>query len=498
MRAEFTSFFYPRGIAVIGASSNYFSGGAPFVISLLTAKFPNIYPINPNRKEIFGLKAYPSVADVPYPVDYVIIAIPKRKVMGALEDCIKKGGVKLICCFTSGYSELGTEDGIEEEKTLADRARTNNIRLLGPNCIGIYCAEARVSFNGVLYNTVGPENAGNISIISQSGGNTDVFIGYGHGLGLQYRFAVSYGNGVDINADTLLEFFGEDSQTHLILEYLEGFRSITQAKHYLNILKQVCKKKPVIIWLGGLSESGARAIKSHTGSIAGNTRVSSMAFQQNGAVQVNNMYELLHTGLLISMMQKKGKLERITPNISIVGGGGGNSVQYADTLSTFNLKIPPFNKDIINMLIETAGEIGTILKNPIDLNIAMFDMNTVKKVLRILDENLDTVLVFEPGIEWFIFNEKFVKEYMNEEGMDFKVILKQNLNTIIRLERNMRNPLLVMSPSFFKDPDVYRLKLEAESLFLENNIPVFSHLTYMGMAISNIVKYNNWLKKQED
>ena len=150
------------------------------------------------------------------------------------------------------------------------------------------------------------------------------------------------------------------------------------------------------------------------------------------------------------------------------------------------------------MLIETAGEIGTILKNPIDLNIAMFDMNTVKKVLRILDENLDTVLVFEPGIEWFIFNEKFVKEYMNEEGMDFKVILKQNLNTIIRLERNMRNPLLVMSPSFFKDPDVYRLKLEAESLFLENNIPVFSHLTYMGMAISNIVKYNNWLKKQED
>jgi len=494
MNAEFIPYFFPRGIAVIGASNNFFSGGAPFIISLLAAKFPNIYPINPNHLEIFGLKTYPSVTEVPYPIDYVIIAIPKQKVMSALEDCIRKGGIKVICCFTSGYSELGKEDGIQAEIKLVERARANNIRLLGPNCIGIYCAEARISFQGALYNTVGAENAGNTSIISQSGGNTDVFIGYGYGLGLRFRFAVSYGNGADINADNLLEFFGQDAQTHLILEYLEGFRTPEQARHFLTTLKQVCKIKPVLIWIGGVSESGARAIKSHTGSIAGNTKVSSAALQQNGAIQVKNVYDLLHTGLLISLLQKNRKLSRVTPNISVVGGGGGNSVQYADILSALNLRIPSFAEAIHSKLVESVGEIGTLLKNPIDLNTAMFDMNIVKKVLRILDDNLNHVLVFEPGIEWFIFNEKFVKDLMREGTSDFKMILKQNINAMIRFERTLKNPLLIMSPSYFQDPDVIRFKLEYEKLFLRNNIPVFSHLSYMGVAIANAVKYNKWLE----
>jgi acyl-CoA synthetase (NDP forming) len=467
MDAEFTSNFFPKGIAVIGASNNFFSGGAPFVISLLAAKFPNIYPINPNHQEIFGLKAYPSVAAVPYPVDYVIIAIPKAKVLGALEDCIQKGGVKLICCFTSGYTELGTENGIKEEQMLVDRTRANNIRLLGPNCIGIYCAESRVSFQGALYNTVGAENAGNISIISQSGGNTDVFIGYGHSLGLRFRFAVSYGNGADINADNLLEFFRQDSQTHLILEYLEGFRTSAQAKNFLNTLKQVCKIKPVILWLGGVSESGARAIKSHTGSIAGNTQVSSTALQQNGAIQVNNVYDLLHTGLLIALLQKNGKLSRVTPDISVVGGGGGNSVQYADILTALNLHVPPFDEEVHAKLVESVGEIGTLLKNPIDLNTAMF-------------------------------NEKFVKEIMQESDSDFKMILKQNINAMIRFERTLKNPLLIMSPSYFQDSEVIRFKLEYEKLFLKHNIPVFSQLSYMGVAIATAVKYNRWLEKYQN
>ena len=498
MNAEFLTYFYPRGIAVIGASTNFSSGGAPFVVSLLTAKFPNIYPINPKHQEIFGLKAYPSVTAVPYPVDYVIIAIPKEKVLSALEDCIQKGGVKVVCCFTSGYSELRMGDGIKEEEKLVERARANNIRLLGPNCIGLYCAESRISFQGALYNTVGPENAGNISIISQSGGNTDVSIGYGYGLGLRYRFAVSYGNGADINADDLLEFLAQDSQTHLILEYLEGFRTPEQARHFLTTLKKACKIKPVILWLGGVSESGARAIKSHTGSIAGNAKVSSTALQQNGAIQVNNIYDLLHTGLLISLLRKSGKLSRVTPDISVVGGGGGNSIQYADILSTLNLRIPPFDEAVHAKLVETVGEIGTLLKNPIDLNNAMFNINLVKKVINILDDNLNHVLVFEPGIEWFIFMENFMKEILHNTTSDFKMILKQNINAMIRIERTLKNPLVVMSPSWFQYPEIIRVKQEYEKLFLKNNIPVFSHLSYMGVAIANAVKYNKWLEKNKD
>ncbi|MDD1778589.1 MAG: CoA-binding protein [Candidatus Helarchaeota archaeon] len=497
MSAEFLNLFYPKGIAVIGASTNLASGGSPFVISLMTAKFPNIYPINPHHQEIFGLKAYPSVSAVPDPVDYVIIAIPKAKVAGALEDCIQKGGVKVVCCFAGGYSELG-EAGFEEEEKLVERARANNIRLLGPNCIGLYCAESRISFQIALHNTVGPENAGNISIISQSGGNTDVSIGYGHSLGMRFRFAVSYGNGSDINSDELLEVFSQDSQTHLILEYLEGFRTPEQARHFLTTLKKTCKIKPVVLWLGGVSESGARAIKSHTGSIAGNTKVSSTALQQNGALQVNNIYDFLHTGLLISLLRESGKLSRVTPDLAVVGGGGGNSIQYADVLSALNLRLPPFDEAVQAKLRETAGEIGTLLKNPIDLNTAMFNINIVKKIIKIIDDNLNCVLVFEPGIEWFIFMENFMKENMHEASSSFTGILKQNVDAMIRFERTLKNPLVVMSPSWFHDPAIIRFKQDYEQRFLKHNIPVFSQLSYMGVAIANAVKYNKWLENNKD
>ncbi|MHA1894135.1 MAG: CoA-binding protein [Candidatus Helarchaeota archaeon] len=491
---EFKSLFNPRGIAIIGASSNYFSGGSPFVISLLSAKFPKIYPINPKHEIIFGLKAYPSLLDVPEPVDYVIIAIPKSKIMQAIDDCIKKG-VKIVCSFTSGFSELGTEEGKRTEEEIVKKLRKHNIRLLGPNCIGLYSSESRITFNGALYNTVGPDNVGNVSIISQSGGNTDVFIGYGHYLGLKFNKAVSYGNGADINSDELLEFFGDDPETNLILEYLEGFKSLKQASNYLKILKNVSKKKPVVVWLGGMSESGARAIKSHTGSIAGDYKVSSIALKQNGAIQVNNGYDLIHTGLLISMMKEKAKLDKITRDIVIVGGGGGNSVQYADIFSSYNLNFPKLDEEVSSKIINIVGEVGTLLKNPIDLNVAMFDMNTVKQIIQVLDSRMNAVIVYEPGIEWFIFNEKVMREIMKDSDSDFVMILKQNLKSIIRLERKLKNPLLIMSPSYFQDPDIIRSKLELEKLFTKNNIPVFSHLDFLGEAISNVIKYKTWLKK---
>ena len=493
---QFNSLFYPRGIAIIGASSNYYSAGSPFVISLLSAKFPKekIYPINPKYDTIFGLKAYPTLLDIPEPVDYVIIAIPKKIIMQVIDDCIKKK-VKVICSFTSGFSELGSREGIELESNIVQRLRKHGIRLLGPNCIGLYCAESRITFHGALYDTVGPENVGKVSIISQSGGNTDVFIGAGHFLGLKFNKAVSYGNGADVNSDELLEFFSSDPNTDVIMEYLEGFKDTKMASHFLEILKMTSRKKPVIIWQGGTSESGARAIKSHTGSIAGDYRISSIALQQNGAIQVDNGYDLIHTSMLFSFMLQKNKLDKIKRDIIIIGGGGGNSVQYADTLSSYGLNFPIFQKDIASQILETVGEVGTLLKNPIDLNVAMFDLNVVKKIIRIIDENMEVTLVYEPGIEWFLYNELVMKEIMEETNQNFMQIISQNLKTIERLERKLKNPLLVMSPSYFQNGEVIKKKLIVEKIFYTKNIPVFSHLNYLAKAVSNVVKYNNFLEK---
>ncbi len=494
MNENFNSLFYPRGIAIIGASSNFFSGGSPFLVSLLSAKYPRdkIFPINPNHEEIFGLKAYPSLLDIPYPVDYVIIAIPKKYILNVVDDCIKKS-VKLICSFTGGFSELGTEEGIELEKKLAEKVKKHDIRLLGPNCIGIYCSESRISFQGALYNTVGRENVGDVSVISQSGGNTDVIIGHGHYLGVRFNKAISYGNGADINADELLEFFKNDPKTNLILEYLEGFKSIKQGQNYLKTLKETSKRKPVIIWKGGSSESGARAIKSHTGSIAGDYRITNIALQQNGAVQVNNIYDLINTGLLFSLLKKSGKFDKISPNLALVGGGGGNTVQYADTISGYGLKFHPFDEKTSSEILTIVGEVGTLLKNPMDLNTATFDPHVIKKILQILDNNLDCTLVYEPGLEWVLFNEKVLRECSSDYDLDFNEVIRSNLKSIIRLEKKLKNPLIIMSPSHFRDIKVVNGKWEGEKLLLDANIPVFDHLNYLGISLTNLLKYREWL-----
>ena len=498
MNEEFNSLFYPRGIAIVGASANFFSGGSPFLVSLLAAKYPRdkIYPINPKHEMIFGLKAYPSLLDVPHPIDYVIIAIPKKIILDVVDDCIKKG-VKLICSFTSGFSELGTKEGIEHEKKLIEKIKPHDIRLLGPNCIGIYSSESRISFQGALYNTVGPENVGDVSVISQSGGNTDVIIGHGHYIGLKLNKAVSYGNGADINADELLEFFGGDPTTNLILEYLEGFKNPKQAQNYLRILKETSKMKPVIIWKGGTSESGARAIKSHTGSIAGDYRISNIALEQNGAVTVDNIYDLINTGLVFSMLQKSGKFHKIKPELACVGGGGGNTVQYADTLSSYGLKFPPFSEEVSKEILTVVGEVGTLLKNPIDLNVAMFEIKVVKRMLQILDSHLDCTLIYEPGIEWMLFNEKVLVECSTEYDVDFEKMLKTNMRTIIRLDRKLKNPLIIMSSSYFRSPDILKGKYRIEKLFLDANIPVIDHLKYLGMSLSKLLKYKDWLSNNQ-
>jgi len=155
-----------------------------------------------------------------------------------MEDCVEKK-VKLVCFFTSGFSEIGNK---EDEKRLVSIAKDGGVRVLGPNCMGLCIPKIRLVFDTGI--KAGEEWAGNISIISQSGGNADVMIIIGNGVGLKFNKAVSYGNGADINADELLEYFKNDSETSLILEYLEGFKTLKQGRNYLKILRETTPKKP--------------------------------------------------------------------------------------------------------------------------------------------------------------------------------------------------------------------------------------------------------------
>ncbi|TFF87178.1 MAG: hypothetical protein EU549_05220 [Promethearchaeota archaeon] len=486
------SIFDPEGVAIIGASPGYFSGGSSFLQSLIAADFPKekIFPINPKYDEINGIKAYKDILSVPKPVDYCIIAVPKEYAFDALKGCVKKQ-VKLVCCFTSGFSEIGND---EDENRLGEIAKDGDVRLLGPNCIGICVPKIGLTFNQGI--KAGPQWDGDVSIISQSGGNADAFIINGTGIGLKFEKAVSYGNGVDINADEILEYFKNDSETKLIIQYLEGFKTLDQGRRYLKILRETTPKKPVLVWNGGLTPVGKRSIMSHTGSISGDNKVIKAAFKQSGAIFVENGgRDLLYTALAISYLKKTNKFKKIGLNIGSILGGGGNNVYFADLCSEIGLNFPDFDQDTLEKLKNNVGEVGTLLRNPIDLNVKMFSMKHVVKVMKILDD-LDyiDVITFEPGLDWGIMNLELMQKINPNSDIDFLNMLEANIKTLVRNVKKTKKPVLILSAQTFCDPDIVSKRNEFENKFRMANIPVFNTIETMAYSIVYINQYKDFLK----
>ena len=485
--------FDPKGIAIIGASPGYFSGGSSFLQSLLAAEYPKekIFPINPKYNEINGIKTYSNLQLVPYTVDYCIIAVPKKYAFKALEDCVKKQ-VKLVCCFTSGFSEIGN---LEDEIEFTKIAKNGGIRLLGPNCIGLAIPKIKLTFNQGIKS--GEEWVGDISIISQSGGNADALMIYGNGIGLKFNKVVSYGNGVDINADELLEYFKDDPETNIILQYLEGFKTLEQGKNFLKILRKTTPNKPVIIWQGGMTNVGKRSILSHTGSISGDSRIVKAAFKQSGAMKIKSGgRSLLYTASLTSNLMKSNKLLKIGPRIGSVLGGGGNNVYFADFLTSMGLKFPNFDQVVLKQLKESVGEIGTLLKNPIDLNVKMFSIQHVITVIKILDsiDNID-IITFEPGIDWGISNLKLMQRLNPNNGMNFDGLMESNIKSLVRSVKKIKKPILIISEQTFCDAEIISKRNELENNFRRANIPVFNNIEEMATAINNLIEYKEFLLK---
>ncbi|MHA1378238.1 MAG: CoA-binding protein [Candidatus Helarchaeota archaeon] len=489
------SYFNPRGIAIIGASPGYFSGGSSFLQSLLAAEYPKekLFPINPKYQKINGIKAYPTVVDVPdsKPIDYCIIAVPKKFTYKALEDCVKKQ-IKLVCCFSSGFGEIGKT---EDEAKFADIAKKGGIRLLGPNCIGICVPKNRISFNQGI--RAGEEWAGEISVISQSGGNADAMMISGNGIGLKFNKVVSYGNGSDINADELLEFFKDDPDTKIILQYLEGFKTINQGRNYLRILRETTPKKPVIIWQGGITPVGKRSIFSHTGSVSGDNRVIRGAFRQAGAILIDFGGDiLLYTPLLISYLQKTSKLMKIGPRIGAILGGGGNNVYFSDLCTIKGLSLPEFHNEHMETIKEIIGEIGTLLKNPIDMNIHMFNVKKVVEIMKFMDKiDYIDVITFEPGLDWGIMNAGLMQRLNPNGDMDFKNIIESNVKTMVRNIKKIKKPVIILSAQTFCEAEIVAKRYEFEERFRKANIPVINNAETMTEAIKHVIEYKEYLSK---
>ena len=279
--------FHPQSIAIAGVKdvNIKFNPGLMFLEALIKFGYKGrLYPLNPGGGEVLGLKVYKNVQEIPDPVDYIISAIPAKNTPQLVADAAAKG-VKAIHFFTSGFGEIENIEGEKLQAEILTLARRGGVRIIGPNCLGLYCPQSGLTFNPEV-----SQEIGSVGMISQSGGNASHAIAEGNTRGIHFSKVISMGNGADLNESDYLEYLTHDPETKIITAYLEG---IKEGPRFLKALKAAAKIKPVIIFKVGNSESGAEAAASHTTALAGSSRVWEGLLRQAGAIQVHSIEEMI-------------------------------------------------------------------------------------------------------------------------------------------------------------------------------------------------------------
>jgi acyl-CoA synthetase (NDP forming) len=464
---EFKHIFYPKSIAVIGASATSIKAGSIWVWSLKSAGFPGIiYPVGSSGGRIADSEIFPNLRLVPGEVDYVIVSIPRQSVLELLDDCVAKN-VKAVQFFTAGFSEMDAQ-GRKLEEQMLEKARQGNLRIIGPNCIGVYCPEHKIPF---LMGTLG--ESGSVGFVSQSGGIATKLVTIGITRHINYSKGVSFGNGIDLDASDFLQYLAADSKTKIIGAYLEGTRDGARLS---NTIKKVARSKPLVVWKGGRTEAGAQAATSHTGSLASSAAIWSAMLKQAGALEVHSLDELTDTLLIF---QQLGNWQGTRAAIigGLADGGGGNSVAAGDACMENGLKIPPLSLETKQELCKLLGEVGSILNNPVDVSQAQFRgpatlFQAIDLVAR--DTAIDIVLIQEDmDILLPIYSRKGL-----EEINDF----------FIKLASSQNKPVIIVLPHGSAESE----RLQIEQRLLTSSIPVFSSMERAAKAIYKLDQYYCW------
>jgi len=388
MSGNLDMIFKPKTVAVIGASNKPGSIGNVIVNNLLRFGCKGkIYPVNPKADKIEWLECYRSVLDIPGEVDLAIIVVPRDFVAPSLEQCGQKG-VKGVVTITAGFKEIGGS-GIEKEQELLDIVRKYKMRMVGPNCYGVFNTNPDVSLN-CTFSKLNPLR-GKAAFMSQSGALGEVVIDYTNSLNFGFTQFASVGNKADISDIDILQYWRDDIQTEMILLYLEN---IEKPQDFTRLARQITPKKPIFAVKSGRTESGAKAIGSHTGVLAGGDKATDAVFKQCGIIRAESMDELFDiTKAFASQPLIKGD------RVAVITNAGGPGILATDAVERNGLKMARFEKKTIAFLKDHLPPVAA-LHNPIDV-IASGGPDAygaaVEAVLK--DKNVDGVIViFVPPI----------------------------------------------------------------------------------------------------
>ena len=487
---EFEAAFNPKAVAVVGASREaQFFGD--FVGNLQRAGFAGrIYPINPKAAggEIHGLKVYPDLVSVPEHIDLVIISVPAHAVLSVLEDCIA-ANAKNIHIYTAGFKETGDRKGIELEERLRGVAKRGGLRILGPNCMGLHIPASKVT----TWEAIG--EAGPVAFLSQSGGHAGQFARDAARFGIRFSKVVSYGNASVLDSIDFLEYLANDPETGLVCMYIEGVRD---GGKLTALVREINKTKPVIVWKGGLSDSGARAVASHTGSLAGGKEVWDAFYKQTGAVRVDGLEELLDVAMTFLHLRplRSGR-------VALIGAGGGNTVAGADVCSRDGLELPTLTEKTQNELGSFIPPEGTIIRNPLDIGVVLMDINILLRSLDPIaaDPMIDSI-IFALPLGFILLGGGaggLLTQTQQPPADALRQALEKQSQVVIDIlvkfdhENVYDKPLImVLQPAMGPFLPGQRGRIQRE--FLEAGIPVYFSLERASRAVGKFVQYHEFLR----
>lgn len=333
------SIFSPKSVAIVGASTKPLSVGYEMLQCVLNYKFSGpVFPVNPSADSIMGIKAYPSILDIPHDVELAVIVVKRDFVLPSMEQCAEKG-VKAVIVITAGFKEVSEEGAILEEK-VSQIARDNGIAMIGPNCMGAFDTNPEVHFNATFTRKL--PTRGNVGLISQSGAMGAAVTDYALERHIGFSKFISIGNKPVINENHCLEALENDEDTDVILLYLENF---ADAKEFSKICKRITPKKPVIVLKSGRSATGAKAASSHTGALAGSDTAVDALLDECGCLRADSIEDMLILSHTFSKRHDvKGK------RLGLVTNAGGPGIITTDELERAGFEIAELHPDTIKKL----------------------------------------------------------------------------------------------------------------------------------------------------
>ncbi len=451
--------FYPRAAAIVGVSKRPDNPGTLFLRSFRDMGYEGeLFPVNPRHKEILGMPCYPDISSLPRVPDLVILSVPPAAVPGLVRECAA-AGVGGCVVNTAGFSETGRPEGIRLEEEIRKALQGSSLRLVGPNCMGIYSARGKVALFAGMFPV-----KGRAGMISQSGSISSISFLTGMERGILFDKIVSSGNELDLNCADYLQYLAEDPAVELILAYLEEVRD---ARRFLKTALSMKGKKPLVVIKGGLTSAGERAAASHTASLGGRREIFLGAARQAGIILAEDLAQMLDvTSALYHLPPCRGD------RVAVVSAPGGLGVNSADAVEKSGLKMASLSEDTRGRLSSILPREGTSLSNPVDLGFGAVVPGNYRRVLEVLDG--------DPGVDLILAVGSAPASRDGDIGL-----LQAITDEVLEAKTRLKKPLVtVLFPSALVAPQAARLHQAGIPAYLTPTAACFSLRSYVDFHLA--------------